>query len=50
MTSSMTAGLLAAELALYGPDTPIEVYVSDGAGGYWVLPIVRVATSLTSYL
>ncbi|HLV55770.1 MAG TPA: hypothetical protein VKY71_09390 [Actinotalea caeni] len=41
MTTPITVGQLAAELILYGPDTPVEVYVPDHAGGYRVLPIVR---------
>lgn len=41
MTTPITVGQLAAELILYGPDTPVEVYVPAHAGGYRVLPIVR---------
>jgi len=40
MSEHLTVGQLAAELALYDPDAPVEVYVPDGAGGYRVLPIV----------
>src|SRR5690606_25702137 len=40
MSQPLTVGQLAAELALYHPDTPVEVYVPDGADSYRVLPIV----------
>ena len=40
MSQPLTVGQLAAELALYHPDTPVEVYVPGGADSYRVLPIV----------